>query len=99
MKNLYQQTTQAFYFSLIFYIGAIVLFLLKVSIAPILFSFALLVSLIWIFLTIREIMLSGRIANSERLLLIIFIILLNIFAGLVYFFLLRKRVVLDQNKK
>jgi len=99
MKNLYQQTTQAFYFSLIFYLGAIVFFLLKVSVAPFLFSFALLVSLIWVFLAIREIMLSPRVANSERLLLVIFIIMLNVFAGLIYFFLLRKRVILDQNIK
>lgn len=93
MRNLYQQTTQAFYFSLVFYIGALILMLFKVSIAPILFSFSLLISMIWVLLVLREIMMSSKISSVERLLLAIFIILLNILAGLVYFYGLRKRVV------
>ena len=93
MKNWYTQTSQAFYFSLMFYIGATVLLLLKVSIAPILFSFSLAVSMIWVFLVLREIMLSNRISNQERILLALFVIMLNIFAGIVYFYMLRKRVI------
>ncbi|MBD1429128.1 MULTISPECIES: hypothetical protein [Sphingobacterium] len=95
MKNWYAQTKQAFFFSLMFYIGSTILLVLKVSIAPILFSFSLAVSMIWVLLVLREIMLSPRISNQERLLLILFIILLNIFAGIVYFYLLRKRVIGD----
>lgn len=97
MRNWYSQTRQAFYFSLMFYIGATILFILKVSIAPILFSFSLLVSMIWVVLVLREVMLSTRITNFERLALALFVILLNIFAGIIYFFLLRKRVIGDQN--
>ena len=100
MRNWYAQTKQAFHFSLMFYIGATILLLLKVSIAPMLFSFSLVVSMIWVLLVLREIMISSRITNQERLLLILFIILLNIFAGIVYFYLLRKKVVGDlENQK
>ncbi|WP_159637172.1 hypothetical protein [Sphingobacterium composti Ten et al. 2007 non Yoo et al. 2007] len=97
MKNWHTQTLQAFYFSLMFYIGATILLLLKASIAPILFSFSLLVSMIWVFLVLREILLSTRITNLERLILVFFIILLNIFSGIVYFLLLRKKVIGDLN--
>jgi len=93
MKNLYHQTQQAFFFSLAFYVAAIVLILAKVSFAPVLFSIALLISLIWVFLVLREIMLSTTIGNSERLILLLFIIFTNVIGGIVYFFLLRSRVV------
>ena len=99
MRNLEKQTQQAFYFSLMFYVGAIVLMLLKVSIAPILFSFSLAVSMIWVFLVLREIMLSPRITNGERLLLALFIIILNILAGLLYFLVLRSKVIGTQTTK
>lgn len=99
MRNLEKQTQQAFYFSLMFYVGAIVLMLLKVSIAPILFSFSLAVSMIWVFLVLREIMLSQRITNGERLLLALFIIILNILAGLLYFLVLRSKVIGTQTTK
>jgi uncharacterized membrane protein (DUF373 family) len=46
-----------------------------------------------VLLVLREIMVSSKISSVERLLLAIFIILLNILAGLVYFYGLRKRVV------
>jgi len=99
MKNLYHQTTQAFYFSLSFYVMSIIMMLMKVSIAPILFSMALLVSMIWVFLVIREVLLSVKVSNLERMLLIIFVILLNIIAGIIYFFLLRDKVVAPQKIK
>lgn len=93
MKNLYHQTSQAFYFSLIFYLGASLLLLLKVSIAPILFSLALLVSMIWVFLVIREIIFFSKLFTLERVLLILFIIVFNIIAGLAYFYLIRKNII------
>lgn len=99
MKNLYHQTKQAFLFSLAFYLLASILMLFKVGIAPILFSVALLVSMIWVFLVLREIMFSTRIGNGERLILSLFIIFTNIIGGVVYFFLLRQRVVGNNNKK
>ncbi|MFZ4863421.1 hypothetical protein ACL9RF_14680 [Sphingobacterium sp. Mn56C] len=97
MKNLFYQTKQAFYFSLAFYSIAFIFMVLQVSIAPILFSISLLVSLIWVFLVLRELMLSRFISNSERLLVVLFIILFNIVAGIVYFYFLRERVIGKQN--
>lgn len=97
MKNLFYQTKQAFYFSLVFYILGIISFVLNVPFAPVLVSVSLLVSLIWVFLVLREIMLSTRINNTERILLAFFIIIFNILAGIVYFFLIRERVIGKQN--
>lgn len=98
MKDLYQQTKQAFLFSLTFYSLAVLLMLCKVSFAPILFSVALLVSLIWVFLVLREIMFSTLISNVERILLSLFIIMTNIFGGIIYFYGLRKRVTINSNR-
>lgn len=97
MKNLYHETKQAFYLSAVFYILSVVLFAFKVSIGPVLVSVSLLVSLIWVVLVLREIILSPRIDNGERLLLLLFVIFFNILAGMVYFFMLRDRVVGKQN--
>ncbi|RZF60272.1 hypothetical protein EWE74_14290 [Sphingobacterium corticibacterium] len=93
MKNLVHQTQQAFYFSLGFYILAFILWILNFSLAYILISMALLLSLLWIFLVLREIMLSVKLTNTERILLIIFIIFGNIIAGTVYFFFMREKVI------
>lgn len=97
MKKLNHQTKQAFFFSLAFYLIAIVLMLFKVSFAPVLFSVSLLISLIWVFLVLREIMFSPSIGNGERLILSLFIIITNIIGGIVYFFLVRKRVIGHSN--
>ncbi|PRD49046.1 hypothetical protein C5745_02250 [Sphingobacterium haloxyli] len=99
MKNLIHQTQQAFYFSLGFYILAFILWMLNFSLAHILISIALLLSLLWTFLVLREIMLSVKLTNTERLLLIIFIIFGNIIAGAVYFFFLREKVIGKAVKK
>ncbi|PRD53816.1 hypothetical protein C5749_09855 [Sphingobacterium gobiense] len=99
MKNLIHQTQQAFYFSLGFYILAFILWMLNFSLAHILISIALLLSLLWTFLVLREIMLSVKLTNTERLLLIIFIIFGNIIAGAVYFFFLREKVIGKAIKK
>jgi len=99
MKNLVHQTQQAFYFSLGFYLLALVLRILHFSLAYILISIALLLSLIWVVLVLREIMLSPKLTNTERLLLIIFIIFGNIIAGIPYFFFIRERVIGKSNKK
>lgn len=93
MRNFYHETKQAFYLSLVFYIVSILLFLFQISIGPILISVSLLVSMIWVVLVLREIILSSRINNSERLLLLLFVIFFNILAGMVYFFLVRDRVI------
>ncbi|HIY74665.1 MAG TPA: hypothetical protein H9825_00250 [Candidatus Sphingobacterium stercorigallinarum] len=92
MHRFYHQTQQAFYFSLAFYALSILLLWLKIGFAPILLSIALLVSLVWVILVLMEIMQSVRISNSERLLLLIFVIVTNIVAGLIYFYFLRERV-------
>ena len=97
MKNLYRQTKQAFFFSLVFYVVALVSMLLKIGVGPVLFSVALLLSLIWVFLVLREIMLSTTLGNGERLFLVIFIFLTNIIGGAVYFFFLRDRVSPTRN--
>lgn len=99
MKNLVHQTQQAFYFSLGFYLLALVLRILHFSLADILISIALLLSLIWVVLVLREIMLSPKLTNTERLLLIIFIIFGNIIAGIPYFFFIRERVIGKPSKK
>lgn len=99
MKNLVHQTKQAFYFSLGFYILALMLWWLQFSLAHVLISVALLLSLIWVFLVLREIMLSTKLTNIERLLLIIFIIFGNIVAGMAYFFFIREKVVGSPIKK
>ncbi|TYR37362.1 hypothetical protein FXV77_04980 [Sphingobacterium phlebotomi] len=99
MKNLIHQTQQSFYFSLGFYILAFILWMLNFSLAYILISIALLLSLVWIFLVLREIMLSAKLTNMERLLLIIFIIFGNIIAGIAYFFFIREKVVGKPTKK
>jgi len=75
-------------FSLVFYALSFLLLLFKVGMAPIMFSISMLLSLVWVVLVLMEIMKSGRISNSERLLLALFIII----AGIVYFYLLRERV-------
>lgn len=93
MRNFYHETKQAFYLSLVFYIVSILLFVFQVSIGPILISVSLLVSMIWVVLVLREIILSSRINNSERLVLLLFVIFFNILAGMVYFFLVRDRVI------
>ena len=99
MRDLSYQTKQAFLFSLVFYFGTLVLFLLKVSIAPILFSMGLLVSMIWVILVLREVMTSTRISNIERICIALFVIIGNIIAGLVYFALIRSRVIGQQHTK
>ncbi|NGM65617.1 hypothetical protein [Sphingobacterium sp. SGR-19] len=99
MKNLIQQTQQAFYFSLGFYILAFILWVLNVSLAYILISMALLLSLVWILLVLREIMLSVKLTNTERIFLIIFIIFGNIIAGMAYFFFMREKVIGKPVKK
>ncbi|KGE14702.1 hypothetical protein [Sphingobacterium deserti] len=93
MRNLVHQTRQAFYFSLGFYILAIVLKLLQFAFADVLISIALLLSLVWTVLVLREIMLSGNLTAMERILLIIFMIFGNIIAGIAYFFFIRERVI------
>ncbi|MFD2969376.1 hypothetical protein [Sphingobacterium bambusae] len=98
MRNLAHQTKQAFYFSLGFYFLAIVMKLLHFSFADILVSIALLLSLLWTVLVLRELMLSRKLSNTERLLLIIFIIFGNIIAGIVYFFFIREKVVVSTGK-
>lgn len=92
MQRFFQQTQQAFFFSLGFYVLTILFFLLKVGFAPILFSISLLLSLVWVVLVLMEIMRSVRITNLERLMLILFVIIANIVAGFVYFYFLRERV-------
>ena len=99
MNKVIQQTKQAFLFSLAFYIIALVTMLLKVGFAPILLSIAMLLSLIWVVLVLRDILLSPRINSTERLLLALFIIVLNIFGGIIYFYFLRKNVLgVSENK-
>lgn len=93
MKNLEHQTKQAFLFSLAFYCISIISKFFYFEIFPILFSISLLLSLIWIVLVLREIFFSGRISNTERMLLALFIIFFNIVAGLFYFFKLREKVI------
>ncbi|QBR13793.1 hypothetical protein E3D81_17035 [Sphingobacterium sp. CZ-2] len=92
MNKMFHQTKQAFMFSLVFYALSFLLLLFKVGMAPIMFSISMLLSLVWVVLVLMEIMKSGRISNSERLLLALFIIVFNIVAGIVYFYLLRERV-------
>lgn len=98
MKDLTHQTRQAFFFSLGFYIFAVLFKILKVGFADMLISIALLISLIWVVLVFREVMLSTRLTNLERILLIVFIIFGNIIAGAIYFFLIRNKVIELVNK-
>lgn len=98
MKNLQNQTKQAFLFSLGFYALALLLIAFRVSFAPIMFSIALLISMIWVILVIREVLLSATLQQQEKLLIVFFVILLNIFAGIAYFYLIRKSV-LDPNQR
>lgn len=93
MKKLFHQTKQAFLFSLGFYLSALSLMVLQVSFAPVIFSISLLVSLIWVILAIKEILQSNFITQTEKLILTVFIIVLNIFAGIVYFYFLREKVL------
>lgn len=92
MNALYHQTKQAFFFSLAFYLVSVAMMLLKLPFAPIVVSIAMLVSLIWVILVAREILLSPYISSIERVLLLFFVIAFNIFGGLAYFYLLRERV-------
>nr|WP_286775218.1 MULTISPECIES: PLDc N-terminal domain-containing protein [Sphingobacterium] len=43
-------------------------------------------SLLWVILVLREIMLSRTISNTERMLMALTIVLLNIVGGAFYFF-------------
>lgn len=92
MKDLVHQTRQAFYFSLGFYILAIVLKVLYFSLADVLISIALLLSLLWVVLVLREIMMSTQLSTTERMLLCVFIVFGNVLAGVAYFFI-RERVL------
>ena len=97
MNKIFHQTKQAFLFSLAFYILSITLFLFKAWFAPVLLSVSILVSFVWTILVILEIMRSMLINNTQRLYLLIFIIFLNILAGIVYFYFLRKKVIGEKN--
>lgn len=100
MKNLAHQTQQAFYFSLGFYILAILFKILDFPLANVLISIALLLSLTWVFLALREVILSPFLSTTERILLIIFIIFGNVLAGVAYFFFMRDKVLgLSKRKK
>lgn len=99
MLNYYHQTKQAFLFSLAFYLLALILLLFKVGFAPVLISVGLLVSLIWIILVLLEVIFSTKISFVEKVLLALFIIVTNILGGVVYFALLRERVVYRKSIK
>ncbi|WP_156307554.1 hypothetical protein [Sphingobacterium endophyticum] len=92
MNKLFHQTKQAFLFSLVFYILSILLFILRVWFAPILLSISGLLSLVWVIMVLLEIIKSPRISDLERLLMVLFVIMGNILAGIVYFYFLRERV-------
>jgi len=92
MKDLFYQTKQAFYFDLGFFVMAIVLFALDIPFAPIIFSLALLLSLLWIGLVMREIIFSTIISSTEKLLITLLLVIGNIAGGIVYFWMLRKKV-------
>lgn len=98
MRNLAPQTKQAFYFNLGFYGLAILAKVLHLPFANIVISIGLLLSLVWTVLVLRELMLSTKLSNTERLVLIIFIIFGNIIAGIVYFFFIREKVVVSTGK-
>ncbi|WP_286860318.1 MULTISPECIES: hypothetical protein [Sphingobacterium] len=99
MKNLEHQTKQAFMFSLAFYIVALFARLFSLGIFPILGSLSILLSLLWVILVLREIMLSRTIPNSERMLMALAIVLLNIIGGAFYFFGGWRQRVLGLTKK
>ncbi len=100
MRNLVQQTRQAFYFSLGFYMLAVVCKLMYFWFADVLVSIALFLSLIWILLVLRELMQSTRISNLQRMFWLLFIIFGNVLAGAVYFFYMREKVIGKiENKK
>lgn len=93
MKRIIHQTKQAFLFSLAFYLMSMSLMVFGVAFAPVLFSVSLLLSLIWVILVIKEILQSPFIDQTEKLLLTVFIIFLNILAGIAYFYFLRDKVL------
>lgn len=93
------QTKQAYLFSLGFYLLALSLMVLHVTLAPIMFSIALLVSLIWVVLVIKEVLQSRFLTQTEQMMLTLFIIVLNIIAGVVYFNFLREKVLGIQKRK
>jgi len=97
MNKILHQTKQAFLFSLAFYILSILLFVFQAWFAPVLLSISILLSLVWTILVLLEIMRSKLINNSQRLLLVIGIIFLNILGGIVYFYFLRNKVI-GENK-
>jgi len=86
MKNLEHQAKQAFLFSLAFYIVAMLARIFNLGVFPMLGSLSILLSLIWVILVLREIMLSRTISNTERMVMALTIVLLNIVGGAFYFF-------------
>ncbi|WP_367210649.1 hypothetical protein [Sphingobacterium sp. R2] len=99
MKNLEQQTKQAFLFSLAFYIVAMLARIFNLGVFPMLGSLSILLSLIWVILVLREIMLSRTISNTERMVMALTIVLLNIVGGAFYFFGGWRERVLGVTKK
>ncbi|WP_270088865.1 hypothetical protein [Sphingobacterium sp. SYP-B4668] len=93
MNNLQHQTKQAFLFSLAFYCATLLSKVFQIGIFPILMSISLLLSLLWVVLVLREIMISVRISNGERLGMLLLVVFLNVIGGLIYFYLLRERVI------
>ncbi|WP_294185609.1 hypothetical protein [uncultured Sphingobacterium sp.] len=99
MKNLEHQTKQAFLFSLAFYIVAMLARIFNLGVFPMLGSLSILLSLIWVILVLREIMLSRTISNTERMVMALTIVLLNIVGGAFYFFGGWRERVLGVTKK
>lgn len=93
MKKIFHQTRQAFLFSLAFYLMSMALMIFDVPFAPVLFSISLLLSLIWVILVIKEILQSPFVDEREKIILTLFIIFLNILAGIAYFYFLRDKVL------
>ena len=99
MKNLEHQTKQTFLFSLAFYIVAILARLFNLGVFPILGSLSILLSLLWVILVLREIMLSRTVSNTERMFMALAIVLLNVVGGVFYFFFGWRKQVLGLMKK
>ncbi|MBP3944164.1 hypothetical protein J5U18_11475 [Sphingobacteriaceae bacterium WQ 2009] len=99
MKNLEHQTKQAFLFSLAFYIFALLLLLVNPLFSKIVFSLALMISMLWVALVLKEIIFTTAISSLQKLGYILLIIVGNIFGGMVYFWVLRKYIIGSSSSK
>lgn len=94
-----KETIQAFYFNIAFYLLSFIFIFINPALAFVGISISLMISLIWLLLVLREILLSAHIDGKQKAMYALLVIVLNVLGGAVYFYKFRDRVVGSQTTK